>query len=110
MTEHTWNHRVIRITHIDKTTDEISYYYQIHEVHYEDGTPTMVTQEPVTIGGEDIASIKWTLDKMSQALQQDSIPMEYFDMIEDLKLEDPEFEEEDEEDSDIDTDHDLGGC
>ena len=71
----TWNHRII------KTTSEDGVYYAIHEVHYSDGVPHSCTVDPIAVGGEDIDSIKWTLQKMLLAADKEVIPMEYFDNL-----------------------------
>ena len=61
-------------------------YLDMHVVHYrKNGKPKAYTVEPVTVGGEDIDSIKWVLDKMRIALEKPVIwhgekwPKEYKD-------------------------------
>ena len=106
----TWNHRVIRVTDIDPITKQPEHYYQIHEVHYTNGVPHSVTINPITVGGENIDEIKWTLEKMLMATGKEVIPMEYFDNL----AKDAE-QREDELDAiadkeEIDVEIDLGGC
>jgi len=60
-----WNHRLIR--HSSKHGD----WLQIHEVYYnEDGTTNGITKEAISIVGEDIKGIKWTLEKMKECLDK----------------------------------------
>ena len=107
--ENTWNHRVI------KTTSEYGYYYAIHEVHYTNDIPHSLTVDPISVGGEDVESIKWTLEKMLIATEKEVIPMEYFDKFTTT----PEYEElldqiaEDQEAKEETHSYngpDLGGC
>lgn len=61
-----WNHRVMAI---EDPSGE--YYLQIHEVYYnEDGEPISYINDPITIGGEDIKGISWTLDAMQYILNK----------------------------------------
>ena len=54
-----WNHRVLAHEQPDG-----SIYLQVHEVHYEDEKPCSYTESPITIGGEDVKSLKWTAQKI----------------------------------------------
>lgn len=72
-----WNHRVLAHEH----KGEI--YFQMHEVYYDkEGVLNSYTANPVTVGGESIESIKWTLDEMAKAREKpilliDGFPNEY---------------------------------
>ena len=70
----TWNHRVIR----HKQADE--YWLGVHEVYYENGAPTMVTMEPVGVGGYDVDEIRQTIEWMMKSL--DKPVLEYSDFEE----------------------------
>lgn len=53
------NHRILAHEHNGEV------YLQIHEVYYdENGAPNSYTEKAVFIGGEDLKSITWTLNKM----------------------------------------------
>ena len=45
------------------------YYYGIHEVFYEDGKPSMYTQDPISVQGENIEELKQTLKWMQECLE-----------------------------------------
>ena len=62
----TWNYRVIR--HKNGYGPNTASYFQIHEVHYKDGTPTGVSQNGARIGGDDLEEIKRVLEKFKEAL------------------------------------------
>jgi hypothetical protein len=72
-----WNNRILAHEH------EGEVYFQIHEVHYdEQGVPNMYTEKPVSVGGESIESIEWTLGHMKQAIEKpilliNGFPKEY---------------------------------
>ena len=71
----TWNHRVIRTVEPDGTE-----FLGIHEVFYlEDGTPDVVTQNAVRVGGENRDELIETLDRMRRCLERPIIEMAYFD-------------------------------
>jgi len=54
-----WNHRILAHEHDGEV------YLQIHEVHYnENNIPVRYTERAVFIGGENLKSITWTLNKM----------------------------------------------
>jgi hypothetical protein len=74
-----WNHRIMAHNNGDNEV-----YFQIHEVYYdENGSPNSYTVNPVTIGGEDLESIEWTLNKMLESLNKpilsagENFPNEY---------------------------------
>lgn len=77
--KHTWNHRVIR--HVTENPPEV--FYQIHEVHYEDGVPKLVTNDGARVGGDDIEEMKETLGLMLKSLENPTIDMSYFDNLKD---------------------------
>lgn len=55
----TWNHRILA----HKYNEEV--YLQIHEVYYDkNNLPIDYTQNPISVGGEDLKEITWTLNKM----------------------------------------------
>lgn len=73
-----WNHRVLA----HKYQEEI--YFEIYEVYYDkNGIPNGYKEKPVTIGGENIKGIRWTLNKMKECLKKpilwagDDFPKEY---------------------------------
>lgn len=72
-----WNYRLMAIEH----DDEI--YIQVHEVYYEDDKPVSYTEGPITMGGENIGEIKWSIDKINEGLKKptlwwgDKFPQEY---------------------------------
>jgi hypothetical protein len=75
-----WNHRVLAHEH----KGEI--YFQIHEVYYDDsGTPNGYTENSVSVGGESLKDIGWTLNRMKECLKKpilwagDKFPSEYIE-------------------------------
>ena len=63
-----WNHRVV------KTKDGEDDWYSIHEVFYDkDGNVNGITKEPISVGGNTIEELKWTLTKMLESLDKDNI-------------------------------------
>lgn len=61
-----WNHRVLAVQHVDG-----SIQFQIHEVYYNNlGIPTTYTENPISISGEDIDSIKWQLKHIKKCLKK----------------------------------------
>jgi len=63
-----WNHRVV------KTKDGVDDWYVIHEVFYDkDGNVDGMTKQPVSVGGNTIEELKWTLTKMLESLDKDII-------------------------------------
>lgn len=54
-----WNYRILAHEHNGEV------YLQIHEVYYnENNIPDSYTEKAVPVGGEDLKSITWTLNKM----------------------------------------------
>lgn len=72
MTKHTWNHRVIKQTKGDEV------FYSIHEVHYTDGKPDMVTENPTPAFGETVDELRETLERMLASLDKDVLNYEDF--------------------------------
>ncbi len=67
-TNMSWNYRVI------KTKDGEDDFYQIHEVYYsEDGKINGYTSKGATVGGSNIAEVKWVLMEMLSCLERDII-------------------------------------
>jgi hypothetical protein len=63
-----WNYRII------KTKDGEDNFYQIHEVYYsEDGKINGYTSKGATVGGSNIAEVKWVLMEMLSCLERDII-------------------------------------
>lgn len=74
-----WNHRIL--AHDD---GDGQFYFQMHEVYYdENGKPDSYTKNAVTIAGENLKAITWSLNKMKEArkkpvlLAGDKFPEEY---------------------------------
>jgi hypothetical protein len=68
----TWNHRIVKKQHL--IGDEIHYTYGIHECHYDDkGKVHSCTVEPVTIGGDEVKDIVWTLKHIQSALTKETL-------------------------------------
>lgn len=74
----TWNYRILAHKNVDN--DEV--YLQIHEVYYDqDNNPISYTENPITVGGEDINSIKWSLNKMQEAINKPILSVDNFPQI-----------------------------
>ena len=75
-TNMSWNYRVI------KTKDGEDNFYQIHEVYYsEDGKINGYTSKGATVGGSNIAEVKWVLMEMLSCLERDIIMEEHLTAI-----------------------------
>jgi len=60
-----WNHRILA----HKFDSGI--YLQIHEVYYDkNGKIDSYTINPITVCGDDLESIKWTLDRMAECIDK----------------------------------------
>lgn len=59
-----WNHRILA----HEIKGEI--YFQLHEVLYNDDIPYTYTVNPITVGSESLKGIKWTLNKMKEAVKK----------------------------------------
>lgn len=59
-----WNHRVLA----HENNGEV--YFQLHEVYYKNNIPDSYTVNPITIGSESIKGIKWTLNKIQNAVKK----------------------------------------
>jgi len=73
-----WNHRILA----HKQGEEI--YLQIHEVYYDkEGIPDGYTANSISVGGESLKAITWTLNKMKECRKKpilwagDKFPEEY---------------------------------
>lgn len=63
-----WGYRLL------KTKDGDDDFYQIHEVYYnEKGKVDGWTVKGATVGGSDIAEVKWVLIEMLSCLERDVI-------------------------------------
>jgi len=68
-----WNHRVLA----HKDGDDI--WFSIHEVYYDEkGTPESYTSNGVSVGGNSIKDLSWTLDKMKKCLNKPILSLENF--------------------------------
>ena len=60
-----WNHRVLA----SEQNGEI--YFQIHEVYYDkNDKPDGYTKNSISVGGENIKEINWTLNKIKKCLKE----------------------------------------
>lgn len=81
MKKHYWNYRVL-VKFYDGTPE-----FHIHEVYYENDIPVSCTENPISVGGDSIKSLNWTLNKMKLALKKpilhyDRFPEEYINLKE----------------------------
>ncbi len=61
-----WNHRVLAKIYSSGDVE-----FNIHEVYYDErGEPNGYTENPVSIGGDDIKSLRWQLNKMKECLKK----------------------------------------
>ncbi len=74
-----WNYRVIRKKY--KTpSGRNENYLEIHEVYYDDkNKPNGVTENAVTIGGEDIKSLRWSLEQIELATHKKILDYSFFE-------------------------------
>jgi len=76
-----WNHRIL--AH-EESSGEV--YFQLHEVYYKKDKPIVHTVDPITVGGENLESIKFILNKMQEAIEKpilyagEKFPNEYLDI------------------------------
>ena len=59
-----WNHRILA----HENNGEV--YFQLHEVYYKEEIPDGYTANPITVGSETLKGIKWTLNKMQEAVKK----------------------------------------
>lgn len=60
-----WNHRILA----HKSHRRV--YFSIHEVYYDTkGKPDAYTSNAITVEGDSIESIEWTLKKMKKCLKK----------------------------------------
>jgi hypothetical protein len=78
-----WNHRVI-VTEEKDPSGESYPYFRVHEVYYdENGVPDGYTANPISISGEDMESLNWTVDRIKESLPKpplwggERFPMEF---------------------------------
>jgi len=74
-----WNHRILAHEFPNGNIE-----FHIHEVYYDNhGIADGCTKNPITIGGDDINSIYWQLEKIKDCLEKpilyfgDKFPQEY---------------------------------
>jgi hypothetical protein len=84
-----WNYRVMRHSSKDETTGEDEIWVGLHEVYYRDDDvddltvnvdETSYTKKPVRIISEDVAGLRWVLERMLEAL--DKPILDYRDSLE----------------------------
>lgn len=71
-----WNYRIL--AHKDKD----GWFFQIHEVYYNEGIPNSYTANGVSVCGESVEGISWVLEKMKECvikpiLSVDNFPSEW---------------------------------
>ena len=59
-----WNHRILA----HENNGEV--YFQMHGVYYKEEVPNGYTANPITVGSETSKGIKWTLNKMQEAVKK----------------------------------------
>jgi hypothetical protein len=59
-----WNHRILA----HENNGEV--YFQLHEVYYKNEVPDGYTANPISVGSETLKGIKWTLNKMQEAVKK----------------------------------------
>jgi hypothetical protein len=65
-----WNHRVLATEH-EMSDGRVEVYLQIHEVYYDKNKkPNGYTANPITIGGDDLDSLNWTVDRIKESLSK----------------------------------------
>ena len=87
-----WNYRIIyHKAEKMKEHPEIQFeeYLAVHEVYYdEDGNPNSIAKEPIMVAGEEgkdsLLSIKWTLEKITEAMNK---PILNYDNLEEINKE-----------------------
>jgi hypothetical protein len=73
-----WNYRVMRVISPELPEEPM---YQIHEVHYEGDKPRMVMVNPAPVMSEDVAGMRWVLDKMREALDKPVLDYETLEEV-----------------------------
>jgi hypothetical protein len=67
----TWGYRVMR------HTEEPPAYFAVHEVHYDgDGNVRGWTQNPAVLLSEDSDGLRWTLERVREALDRPALDFE----------------------------------
>ena len=61
-----WNHRVLAHQEVDRIV------FCVHEVYYdENGKPNGYTENPVSMGFDELEALEWTIDKMKLCLEKE---------------------------------------
>lgn len=61
-----WNHRVLAKIYPSGDVE-----FDIHEVYYDErGEPNAYTENPISVGGDSIKSLRWQLNKMKECLKK----------------------------------------
>lgn len=74
-----WNYRVVRKTFL--IGEETEYRYEIHEVYYREGKPSMTTVEAMDPHGETIDNLREDLEWMKRALDKPVLDYETLEEI-----------------------------
>lgn len=69
-----WNYRVIKRTQTFKNKTYVS--YAIHEVHYKDSKPVMISSNSIEPYGEDLTELKKSFEYMNEAFNKPVINYE----------------------------------
>ena len=65
-----WNHRVLATEH-QMSDGTVETYLAIHEIYYDDaGNPNGFTVNPITIGGDSLSGLNWTVDRIKECLEK----------------------------------------
>ncbi len=68
-----WNHRLLA------HKDGEDYYYQIHEVYYDEkGKPNGYTERGISVGGDNLEGVNWVLDRMRECLNKPILSVDNF--------------------------------
>ena len=77
-----WNYRIIRTVPRHALTELEEEFYNIHEVYYdEDGTPELISEEPIAIWGITLQELKNDLVYYLDAFDLPVLEMSYFDEL-----------------------------
>jgi lactam utilization protein B len=73
----TWNYRVCKSVYKDDGYEEVN--YEIHEAYYNpDGSIWAVTENAVSVHGENPEEVKAVLEKMNAALEKEVLDLDTF--------------------------------
>ena len=71
-----WNYRLCKET-LDKGTSYEDEWFSIREVYYkEDGSISSYSEKPANLFSETREDIKWTLEKMHEALNKEVVDLD----------------------------------